>query len=218
MTQSSSKTGVERNVKLHLDDSIKVADAARLLGKTPNTIRNWIERGAPVAHAGDKGSGNVTRVILADIVDWNMREQIRAGEGEDGDGETSEQKKKRAEAEDWHYRAKIRKAQAYREIGALIPVDVIADVVAKEYGRVRSSLFALPGRLSTRLSALEDPAEIARTMQDEINASLASLSDPEEVAQDAGADTARSIEEPIDIEDPVVTPDESDEDGLDTES
>lgn len=192
--EETSKDPV-RSIKIATDGSIKIADAAFLFGKTSQTIRNWIEAGAPVATGGDKGRGNVTRVVVQDVIAWRDASRIDEEETEHGYDE------KTSKAALAHFKAIKAESEARRELGSLIPVDVIVGVIAEQFSDVRATMMSIPGRLATRLAAETDSAVTANVIMKEINRALASLSSPEDAATEAGADLNRSIEDPVELPD-----------------
>ncbi|UWR38383.1 hypothetical protein [Sulfitobacter sp. W074] len=101
-----------------------------------------------------------------------FRETTPAGE----DGEGLRYNYEEAKARDKHFAAVRREAEARRELGMLIPVDIIADTVDRENAAVRSALMSIPSRVSVRLSAIDDAGQIGRELTAEIDGALASLS------------------------------------------
>lgn len=66
------------------------------------------------------------------------------------------------------YLARCQKVKYEKEIGKLVDVDAAAQVVANEYAKVRSKILAIPTRTATRLSVMQNPAEIKRYLDTEI--------------------------------------------------
>lgn len=178
------------------DGSVTVASIATLVGKTKQTIRNWLDEGCPVAHRGGQGRANATRLVPSDVIEWMIFRETGA---DDGDGEGLRYNYEEAKARDKHFAAVRREAEARRELGMLIPVDIIADTVDKENAAVRSALMSLPGRLSVRLSAIDDPGQISRELTAEIDGALASLSSGDAIAVEVGADTSTSVFDHVDV-------------------
>jgi hypothetical protein len=49
---------------------VTVAEAARILKRSPVTVRRWVARGAPTARPGKEGRGNGSLVVPADLLRW----------------------------------------------------------------------------------------------------------------------------------------------------
>ena len=198
---TSAKSAPARSVDVHPDGSVTVADAAVILGVTGTTLHNWLKKGAPVFTKGTAGRGKGARVILKDVVDWLVEERVRDLGADPGgeDGYSYE----RARARDMHYRAIRREHEAYEHIGALVPIDLIAEIVEREYSELRAGLLSLPSRLATPLSAVSDPEEVSHLVQVEVDTMMRALSGGDDVAVAAGGDPSRSIHEAIEVpEDP----------------
>lgn len=191
-----------RSVELLPDGSVTVADAAVVLGVTGTTLHNWLKKGCPVFTKGTAGRGKGARVIIKDVVDWLVEERARDLGADPGgeDGYSYE----RARARDMHYRAIRREHEAYEHIGALVPIDLICEIVEREYSEIRAGLLSLPSRLATPLSAVSDPEEVSHLVQVEVDTMMRALSGGEEIAKGAGGDPSRSIHEAIEVleEDP----------------
>jgi phage terminase Nu1 subunit (DNA packaging protein) len=198
---TSANPAPARSVDVHPDGSVTVSDAAVVLGVTGTTVHNWLKRGCPVFTKGTAGRGKGARVIVKDIVDWLIEERARdLGANPGGeDGYSYE----RARARDMHYRAIRREHEAYEHIGALVPIDLIAEIVEREYSEIRAGLLSLPSRLATPLSAASDPEEVSHLVQIEVDTMMRSLSGGDDVSVAAGGDPSRSIHEAIEVpEDP----------------
>lgn len=129
---------------------------------------------------------------LIDVIRW--REVEAAGGGEAYNEGASK-------AADWHYRAIIRQADARKNLGSLIPVDLIADVVEEDYQRDRDRLNSVPTRLSVQV-ATETDASIVRSMiQRAIHDALANLASSEDVIERADGDPAVSVYDPLELDD-----------------
>ena len=116
------------------------------------------------------------------------------------DPEGNEYNEARAKAADWHYRAIRRQADARKQLGSLVPVDLIADAVEEDYERVRSRLNSVPGRVSVQAAA-ETDASIVRTMIEKaIRDALSNLSEPADVVTRAGGNPASSAFDHLDLD------------------
>src|SRR5690606_19177898 len=97
---------------------------------------------------------NPAMLRLIDVIRWR---EVEAAGGDEAYNEGA------AKAADWHYRAIIRQADARKNLGSLVPVDLIADAVEEDYQRVRDRLNSVPARLSVQIAA-ETDASIVRSM------------------------------------------------------
>ncbi|UFM66786.1 helix-turn-helix domain-containing protein [Paracoccus sp. MA] len=208
-TRQRNPDGQTKVVTVLPDGTMTVRDAADAIGITAQTIRNWIEAGAPHI-AGGQGRTNPARVRIRDLIAW--REAQALEEAGLADGETYHEG--RAKAMDWHYRAIKRRADACREIGTLIPVDLIADVWDDQNQRVRSSLMPIGSRLSITVAAETDPAAVKRMIDDEISAAMTTISSAAAAIEKAGGNPHASIHDHLDLDDddPVDGEDDYDDD------
>lgn len=195
-----------RTVTVAADGSVTIADAAFLLGYTAQGIRGIVERGCPVERPGQAGRGKGTRVRVDVLHAW-LRDESARGTGDEDGGYNYDA----ARARDMHFRSIAREAEAMQKLGVLIPVDVISDTVEAEYSRVRSALVSIPSRISVRLAALDDPAQVSRELQAELDRAFETLSDGEALTRSVGGDPDRSVHDRLDLEDP--DPDGEEPDG-----
>lgn len=207
-TRQRTPDGQTRTVTVFPDGSMTIRDAADAIGITAQTIRNWLDAGAPHVPGG-QGRTNPARVRIRDLIAW--REAQALDEAGAADGEAYNEG--RAKAMDWHYRAIKRRADACREIGTLIPVDLIADVWDDQNQRVRSSLMPIGSRLSITVAAESDPAAVKRMIDDEIADAMTTISSAAAAIEKAGGNPGASIHDPLDLDEVEETlPDEDDHD------
>lgn len=145
------------SVEVHDDGWMTVRDAAVVLGVTAQTVRNMVNNGCP-SRGGSRGRGNIMMVRVSDILAWKVREEAGGGDFEDEDGQVYNEA--RAKAVDWHYRAVKRRADAHVQLGTLIPVDLVADVVQRDYDNIRSNLNSIPGRYAVKLAAASEVHDV----------------------------------------------------------
>lgn len=199
--------------RLTIDDAghMPVRDAAQALGVTAQTIRNWCDAGCPHV-PGARGRTNPTTVHLGEVMQWRIdRENRNAARGPDGHAYNLEA----AKAAEMHYRAIRREAEARRDLGSLIAVDSIADVIEAEFQGVRSRLNSIPARLAVRISAVTDAAVARAMISDAIADALDHLSDPNAIATRAGGDPATSVHDLVEIDDPDPGQEIGDDDDAD---
>lgn len=201
--------GAQRTVELRADGSVTIADAAALLGVTSQTVRDWIERGCPHT-PGSRGRSNPTVVNLSSVMQWRIDDRGPRGAGPAPVGEDGQvYDEALAKAADWHYRAIRRQADARRELGSLLAVDAVADVVEAEYQAVRARLNSIPARLAVRIAAESDPAVARKMIEHAISDALAHLSAPEDVIERAGGDPRASVHDAIEIDREAVHGDDA---------
>lgn len=187
---SPSDTQRQRSIALREDGFLTVRDAASVLGMTPQGVRKWLDQGCP-HQAGGQGRANPAMLRLIDVIRWR---EVEAAGGDEAYNEGA------AKAADWHYRAIIRQADARKNLGSLVPVDLIADVVEEDYQRVRDRLNSVPARLSVQVAAETDAAIVRSMIQRAIHDALANLASPDDVIERAGGDPAASVYDPLELD------------------
>ncbi|MBO4169534.1 terminase small subunit [Cereibacter azotoformans] len=199
-----------RTIEVRENATVSIRDAAALFGVTAQAVRDWIERGCP-HNPGRAGRGNGTTVSMPAAIAWRIADQAgNGGQAQVGD-DGQVYNEGLAKAADWHYRAIRRQADARRELGQLVPVDLVADAVEEDYQRVRSRLSSVPGRVSVQAAA-ETDASIVRTMiARAINDALSNLSSGDEIVERAGGDPAASVHDQLEL-DGAIDMDEHEED------
>jgi hypothetical protein len=65
------------------ESAVTIATAARTLGVSGQTVRDWLRQGAPCASPGGVGRGQGSLVVVADLSAWRAR---RAGVAKAEDG------------------------------------------------------------------------------------------------------------------------------------
>ncbi|KIN72657.1 hypothetical protein [Sulfitobacter guttiformis] len=193
-------------IRLRADGSMSIKDAAAVIGITPQAIRKWLARGCPYrAGGGGQGAGMDT-VKIADVIRWKEDEAVT---GLIGDGQPYDEGT--AKAADWHFRAILRQAAARKELGSLVAVDAIADVIEEDYERTRSRLNSIPSRVNVKLAAEDDPVIVRHVIQEEIRKAMGNLSTSESVIRRAGGDPSTSVHDPLPLEEVDLEDDEEDD-------
>lgn len=186
-----------KTVTVRADGSIGLREASALLGVTEQALRDWLARGCPHV-PGTTGRGKGASVHLPAVIAWRIEDLSRPGDVQDEDGTTYNLE--RAKAVDMHYRAISRQAAARRELGQLVPVDLVADAVEEDYQRVRSRLDSVPSRVSVQAAAEADSSVVRALIAKAISDALENLSAPDEIIDRAGGDPASSVHDPLDLE------------------
>jgi hypothetical protein len=106
----------------------------------------------------------------------------------------------RAKAADWHYRAIRRQADARRELGQLVPIDIIADVVEADHQAVRSILSSVAARVAVKLASETDAAVTRRIVGDAISDAMSRISTPDRTIELAGGNPRASVHDPLEID------------------
>jgi hypothetical protein len=167
--------------------NLTLKDAAAVLSYTANGLRDWVARGAP--HTPGRAGGQAMTVNIRDLMEWKVATAVEGMMADDGE----EHNEGRAKAAYAHYRAIRAEADVRRELGALVAVDMIADVIEEDYQRVRSRLNSVAGRVAVRAAA-ETDASIVRTMiSKEINAALANMAEADDITERAAGNPNASV-------------------------
>lgn len=179
----------EKTVSIYSDGSMVIADAALVLGVTPQGIRTWLDQGAPLHHKGSAGRGNGMRVIVADLMKWR-EDQLSEGIQETKKGQFDEKAEK---ARERHHIANMRERDDRQQAGELVAIEAVAEIVELQYAEVRAGLQNLPSRLATNLSAISDAREIRDIIRREVHGVLTSLSAGEDIAAEAASRSSRNL-------------------------
>lgn len=185
---------VSRTIDLFEDGSVTIADAAALLGITPQAVRLWVDKGAPLAHKGGKGRYNASRIRLRDLQEWHAdtaREDAGARMERAYDLDAEKARKTAFEAD-------LAEIKARRAIGEMISIDTAATIFDMQLGEIVAGMSALPSRVSTRLSVISDAREIRDILTREIVAIREQISEPADMAakaRDANAMTREDDDE-----------------------
>lgn len=184
------------HVEVRDDRSVTYADAALLLDVTAQTVRNWVVAGCP-SIPGARGRNNAARVRLGEVMEWRAA-QLAGGAAPDEDGTVYDLD--RARAVDMHYRAISRQAAARRELGQLVPVDLVADAVEEDYQRVRSRLDSVPSRVAVQVAAETDASVVRAMVAKAISDALGNLSAVGDIVERSGGDPSASVHDPLDLD------------------
>lgn len=179
----------KKTVTLFDDGSLVVADAAAVLGKTPQAIRAWINQGAPLHFEGGPGRGNGMRVKVGDLLEWREGKVSESFTKLNADGFNEREEK----ARERHHAANIKEREDRRQAGELVHIEAVAGIVELQFSEIRAGLQNLPSRMATELSVISDPREIREILRSEVHSVLVSLAGGEEVASmSVGIDPKKS--------------------------
>lgn len=148
---------------------------AELFAVTERTISTWqLEPDFPAPHRLGRSNLYDSPAVLRW---WRDREIGRLIEGEDGRMLDLSQE-----------RARLAKVQAdrqtlllERERGALVSVDLVGELVGREYATVRTRLLALPSKLAPIVLPMGAHQQVHQALSDEIHTILTEMSDPETI-------------------------------------
>lgn len=177
---------VVRTIDLFDDGSMSIADAAAIFGITPQALRLWIDKGAPVAYQGGRGRYNASRVSPKALLEWQVQ-QAREDEGARAQRAydiNAEKARKTA------FEADLAEIKVRRASGELIAIETAAAIFDMQLGEIVSGLSALPSRVSTRLAVISDAREINGILTNEIVAIRNQIAEPEDMAAEARDDNA----------------------------
>lgn len=183
-------------VKVYNDGTLTIADAAKVLGVSGVSIRNWIEKGLRVAFSGEGTKGIAARVLMKDILDFNASgRDAQRFESEDGEVYEIEYEKARRA----HMLADLEEIRRDREKGRIVLIEDVIREVEAEYAMIRAGVLGLPSRLVVPLSGMTDTRQIYEYLKKEVESALSDLSNGHTIA----AAAVRSV---------------SDDDGTDSEA
>lgn len=154
---------------------ISASAAADIIGVTRQTLAAWLKK------AGMDPAGGVDMPVL---LAWKFKlerdlgraeaEKKYAGlekaEGEEGFIDKDEAVRRKAVAD-----AIIREIDLDERSGKVVPIDVVTERVAAQYGAVRERFFAIPLAVSQDLVAQEDPQVISSVIRRAIDDALEDL-------------------------------------------
>jgi phage terminase Nu1 subunit (DNA packaging protein) len=141
-------------------------ELAGLLGVSTTQVDAYIRAGCPVV---EKGAGRRPyKFNSADVIAWRDK---RAAEVRDASGEGNADASKRRHMA---AAAELKELQLAEKRGSMIHVEDVAPLIADELANVRSRLMAMPGRLSSALVGLDQPA-IEQKIRDEVSGALSEL-------------------------------------------
>ncbi len=131
--------------KPHAPMRVSRARLARMTGKTPQAVSQWVADGMP--HTGG-GRGKALTIDLDQALPW-LIDNRGAAPGSERERLAKEQADKLA----------LQNAQTRRE---LIRSEHVAWFVGEALAQLKELIMNLPGRLATKLASIEDPA-VARS-------------------------------------------------------
>ena len=142
-----------------------LADAARVLGVSVPTLRNYVVQGMPVQEKGGRGKDYV--LCLPKCVEWLAQLRVKQAVGDTGDADANE--------------LKLRQLRAQTTIAEIDAAKAKDEVVLKEDARrlftmeavaVKAAFMSIPGKVSAVLAGVTVQREIREILFDEITFSL----------------------------------------------
>lgn len=122
---------------------------------TPTTAPHHPDR--PMAHGGKLQTGS----------------GLRGPREPDGNGKQTTYNE--AAALEKHYKAQLAKLEYEQKIGAIVPIENVAQEVEKEYSRVRARLLAIPSKLAPDVALVDDVAQCRVLIEEAITDALNEL-------------------------------------------
>jgi phage terminase Nu1 subunit (DNA packaging protein) len=145
-----------------------LGDAARILGKKPDTLRKWFSLGCP-----HERKGKAYQLSVAEVFDWRIQHEKALVIGDDS-GEVLVLEVERAKLTK-EQRLAAEDARRIRE-GELIPGRESAERWSAMVLAARAKLLAMPDRIAARTSH-PNPRKLAKELQAEIRGALNELAD-----------------------------------------
>lgn len=146
---------------------ISVAEMAALVGKTPRTIRVWIEEGMPL-HTRGEGAGTKHEINAPDAFKWLV-------DREKSEGANATARYEKGRADKMEIEAKLVAIELERVQGTVVDVPVAISIFADRLAAIRGSLQSMPARSSIALAAAKTREEARSILEDEINEVLRSM-------------------------------------------
>ncbi len=141
-------------------------ELADLFGITRQTLRNWVVKGCPV-HS-DEGKGKPKLFSTAEVFSWREK-FIRSSLSEDKipERERAQIRKDNAAAEKVEIELELLRKSA-------VPIDLLKDMLSKEYSEIRANFVAMPGEIAAELELQEAP-EIEEVLSSKVSEILEAL-------------------------------------------
>lgn len=154
-------------------------EIADVLGVHKTTIDNYVREGMPYKARPDKSrpGENQWKFDSGECVKWLVQRAKDDGVGVDEAGESDKRIEQAAKARERMALAGMRELEYAEKLKVMVHVEDIIEQVEEEYAVIKSRIQAIPGRMAHKLSTIEDPAEVERTLKAEIIECLAALSD-----------------------------------------
>lgn len=149
---------------------ITVNKLAELTGKNRRTIKKRISDLDPIAKEGNANLYDSEKALAA-IYFGDYESQISTDPEKVPEGSCE----KVASARFKTAKAEKMEMELDQLKGKLIETDQVCEIVEKQYSIVRSSLFAVPTRISKQLSVIDEPEEIHEKLVEAINEALKEL-------------------------------------------
>lgn len=184
-------------------NTVNRANCAKIFGVSVKTVSAWVRRGCPIEQKGAKGKEWLFNT--PDVFRWHLQNVEGPGEPQGGPDQLKIQPANydQARARKMLAEAAIAEIDLAKAEGRVVDVELVAEVVTREYSTVRARLTALPGRLAPELDAaraLEFEPVIAE-MVDDILKELSADDVIGEPTDEAGGGGVRlSGDPPADVE------------------
>lgn len=163
-----------------------VEDVAELLGVTPKTVRNWINKNDLPC----KDDGRRRVLVWAEALEWYVQMRIvrdgNAGSAPEPDADERAETLEAAETRKTIAEADLKELRLAQLRNQLVPADEVGRNVGRVASAIKTKLDALPNSLAMRLLGKSDRVEVQQILQDavyRIKLELASVgTEPEPVS------------------------------------
>lgn len=145
---------------------VSQTELAALWGVTTRTVRNWETKGLKPREI----DGRKRLFAIPDTVRFAsqpLSEAHTAHEDLDLNYESARHKKAQAD---------LAELELTKARGDVVQIELVRQVVADDYKRVRARLLAIPAKLAAPIASMENIIDIEETIDGAVNAALAELS------------------------------------------
>jgi phage terminase Nu1 subunit (DNA packaging protein) len=151
------------------------ADLARELGISLPTVDSWRRRGLR-----DVGSAKAPRFLLRDVVEFEKTRSRESAEREDGAIDLDLLRRRRALADTELAELALEEAK-----GRVVATDLVEELLADVFARVRAKLLAFPSRYAARIAKLKSAPKVKGVLREATREVLTELA--EDDAEDDAA-------------------------------
>ena len=154
-------------------------EAAKLLGVTERTLRNWEKEvpPIPVNQITDTRVEYDAPMIVKWYVDFKLSQYAKANVGSD---------KKAAETREAFAKAELREIELAKEKGELVPVDEVAEIWLKHVLVVRNTILNFPHQIAISIEdglSYQEKKQKVQNMVDELLRNLATTTNLHEITE-----------------------------------
>lgn len=149
-------------------NALPVEDVADLLGVTPKTVRNWLNK-EDLPHTSD---GRRRILDWTTALEWYVQRRIRESGNHGNAPEAGElvgtENLEQAETRKTIAEADLKELQLAEKRGQLVPAEEVGRNIAMVATAIKTRLEAMPNELSLTLVGKKDRVEVQQILRDEI--------------------------------------------------